>query len=173
MTAYSWTGDETHDKERRMNMGDDSGQPPQPTGSLKQFTPLVGEWATVGTHPAMPSAVHGHSTFSWLKDEALLLWRFDWDEPLPPNALSVIGRDDGVDPDRCSMLYADERGVARIYRMSLDDGVWKMWRDSPGFSQRMTGTFSADGNTLTCRGEMSHDGAQWEQDLDVTYTRQL
>ena len=69
------------------------------------------------------------------------------------------------------MLYADERGVARIYQMRMDEGVWRMWRDSPGFSQRMTGTFSADGNTIVWRGELSRDGSNWEQDLDVIYTR--
>lgn len=69
------------------------------------------------------------------------------------------------------MLYADERGVARIYQMSLEGGVWKMWRDSTGFSQRMTGTFSVDGNTILVHGELSRDGSHWEQDLDVTYTR--
>ena len=69
------------------------------------------------------------------------------------------------------MLYADERGVARIYQMSLEGGVWKMWRDSQAFSQRMTGTFSADGNTILVHGELSRDGSHWEQDLDVTYTR--
>jgi len=69
------------------------------------------------------------------------------------------------------MLYSDERGVARIYQMSLEGGVWKMWRDSPGFSQRVTGTISSDGNTITCHGELSYDGSNWEQDLDVTYTR--
>jgi len=69
------------------------------------------------------------------------------------------------------MLYSDERGVARIYQMSLEGGVWKMWRDSPGFSQRVTGTISSDGNTITWHGELSYDGSNWEQDLDVTYTR--
>jgi hypothetical protein len=68
-------------------------------------------------------------------------------------------------------LYADERGVARIYQVSLEGGVWKMWRDSPGFSQRMTGTFSEDGDTITVHGELSRDASHWEQDLDVTYTR--
>jgi hypothetical protein len=46
-----------------------------------------------------------------------------------------------------------------------------MWRDAPEFSQRMTGTLSSDGNTITCQWELSYDGEHWEQNLDVTYTR--
>ncbi len=146
-----------------------SEQPPQPTRSLKQFDILIGEWNMVGTHPSFPSAVQGHSTFEWLTEGALLVWHFDWERPGPPSAISVIGHDDAV--ETCSMLYSDERGVARIYQMSLEGGVWKMWRDSPGFSQRMTGTFSDDGNTISSHGELSRDGSHWEQDLNVTYTR--
>jgi hypothetical protein len=154
---------------RSMNMNEQTERPPQPTNSLKQFDILVGEWKMVGTHPAFPATAHGHSSFAWLREEALLLWHFDWEGPGPPSALSVIGHDDSV--ETCSMLYADERGVARIYQMSLEGGVWQMWRESPGFSQRMTGTVSSDGNTITCHGELSRDGSHWEQDLDVTYTR--
>ncbi len=122
-----------------------------------------------GRHPAFPSAAHGHSSFEWLIKDALLVWRFEWDPPGPPSAISVIGHDDSV--EACSMLYSDERGVARIYQMTLKGGIWKIWRDSPGFSQRMTGTVSDDGNTITVHGELSRDGSSWEQDLDVTYTR--
>ena len=103
-----------------------------------------------------------------MSSSALLVWRFNWESAIP-NAFSVIGHDDTLEP--CSMLYTDERGVARIYQMSLDGGVWKQWRDSPGFSQRMTGIFSADGKTITGHGELSRDGSTWEGDLDVTYTR--
>ena len=144
-------------------------QPPQPTGSLKQFQILIGEWDMVGTHPALPSQVYGHSTFNWFMENALLVWHSNWEAPTPPNAVSVIGRDDSI--EACSMLYSDERGVARIYQMSLENGVWKMWRESQGFSQHMTGTFSDDGTTITSHGELSRDGLNWEQDLSVTYTR--
>jgi hypothetical protein len=145
-------------------------KPPQPTRSLKQFNVLIGEWAMVGTHPQLPATVHGKSTFEWLREGALLTWHFDCERGTGvPSAFSVIGHDDTL--DSCSMLYTDERGVARIYQMSLDGGVWKMWRDSADFSQRMTGTFSDDGNTITLRGELSNDGATWEPDLSMTYTR--
>ncbi|HEY7032185.1 MAG TPA: hypothetical protein VH482_12680 [Thermomicrobiales bacterium] len=146
-----------------------SEQPPQPTRSLNGFDVLVGEWTTVGTHPAFPSAVRGQSSFEWLREGALLVWHFEWERSGPPSATSVIGRDDSG--ETCSVLYADERGVARIYQTTLEGGVWKMWRDSSGFSQRMTGTFGDDGTTITVRGELSRDGSNWEEDLNVTYTR--
>ncbi|HEX5157966.1 MAG TPA: hypothetical protein VFW17_12190 [Ktedonobacterales bacterium] len=150
-------------------MDEHAKRPTQPTGSMQQFEVLVGEWNMVGTHPALPSTVQGHSSFEWLVEGALLLWRFDWQPGDIPSALSVIGCDDVV--ETCSMLYSDERGVARIYQMRLEGSVWEMWRDSPGFSQRMTGTFSDDGNSITCHGELSHDESTWEPDLSVSYMR--
>ncbi len=148
------------------------GQPPQPTRALKQFGVLLGEWAMVGVHPLLPSAVQGHSSFEWLKEDALLAWHFEWDPGREiPSAFCIIGHDDAVEP--CSVLYTDVRGVARIYQMSLAGGVWKMWRDASDFSQRMRATFSDDGNSIIWHGEMSHDGSTWEPDLSVTYTRVL
>jgi hypothetical protein len=154
-------------------MSKDSEQrPPQPTHSLKQFDVLIGHWTMVGTHPALPSVVHGHSSFEWLREGALLAWHFNWERGGGiPSAFNIIGHDDAAEP--CSMFYTDERGVARIYQMSLVGGVWQMWRFSPDFSQRMTGTFSDDGHTITWQGELSRDGSTWEPDLSVTYTKKL
>lgn len=121
----------------------------------------------------LPAAVQGQSSFEWLVDGALLIWRFNWEPSAIPNAISLIGHDNGHNDsvETCTMLYSDERGVSRIYQMTLENGVWKMWRESSGFSQRMTSTFSDDGNTISTHGELSHDGENWEQDLNVTYTR--
>jgi hypothetical protein len=152
-----------------MNMNEHAKRPLQPSSGMKQFAILIGEWDMVGIHPALPSTAHGRSSFKWLVEGGLLLWHFDWERGGPPNALSVIGYDDSV--ETCSMLYSDERGVSRIYQMSLEGSVWKIWRDAPGFLQHMTATISSDGNTITWHGELSRDGSNWEQDLDVTYTR--
>ena len=147
-------------------------QPPQSPRSLGEFEVLIGEWTTVGTHPLLPSTVQGHSTFEWLRKGALLAWYFRWEQGQGiPNAYSVIGGDDALEP--YSMLYTDERGVARIYHMTLADGIWRMWRETSDFSQRMTGTFSANGNTITWQGEMSRNGSAWEPDLSVTFTRKI
>ena len=69
------------------------------------------------------------------------------------------------------MLYADARGVFRVYQMSFADGVWKIWRYAPGFYQRFTGNLSADGNTITAQWEGSSDGSTWRPDFDVTYRK--
>lgn len=55
------------------------------------------------------------------------------------------------------MLYADARGACRVSRMTLSDGVWKIWREAPGFFQRFTATVSGDGKTITGRWEGSRD----------------
>ncbi len=69
------------------------------------------------------------------------------------------------------MLYSDARGVSRILQMSLSNGIWKMWRNAPGFLQRFTGSFSNHGNTITDYWEKSGDGSNWERDFDLTYTK--
>jgi len=37
------------------------------------------------------------------------------------------------------MLYFDERNVSRIYEMTFSNGIWKLWRNIPVFSQRFSG----------------------------------
>jgi hypothetical protein len=72
--------------------------------------------------------------------------------------------------------HFDSRVVARVYKMSVKDGIRKLWRDepdvsAPDFSQRVTGTFSADGKAIAGRWEICHDGKTWERDFDLTYAK--
>ena len=55
--------------------------------------------------------------------------------------------------------------------MSFSEVTWKLWRNSPNFSQRFEGKIGKDGNTITAKWEKSTDGAKWEHDFDVTYIR--
>lgn len=55
--------------------------------------------------------------------------------------------------------------------MSLNRSTLRMWRTEPGFSQRFTGTFSADNNQITGAWEKSADGTTWAHDFDLTYFR--
>jgi hypothetical protein len=89
--------------------------------------------------------------------------------PEAPDGVAVIGCD-GMNATYYQ-LYTDERDVQRVYEMSLGDGVWKLWRDGEPFSQRFTGRFSEDGNTIAGRWEIAEDGQTWRTDFDLTYTR--
>jgi hypothetical protein len=56
--------------------------------------------------------------------------------------------------------------------MSLDRGIWKLWREAPGFSQRFTGTFDESGDRITGTWEISTEDSTWEHDFDLTYVRE-
>ena len=73
--------------------------------------------------------------------------------------------------EQLSMHYFDSRGVYRVYAVSLSEGIWSFSRDAPAFSQRFTGTFSDDGNTITGRSKLSRDGSTWDDDLAITFRR--
>ncbi len=60
--------------------------------------------------------------------------------------------------------------------MGFAAGVWELCRTSAdfsplNFSQRFEGAFSDDGKTIEGRWETSSDGARWEHDFDLTYTK--
>jgi hypothetical protein len=141
-----------------------------PNPKLQPMSALIGEWTTVGTHPYVPNTTfHGRTSFEWLEGGAFLLMHSEIDEPGIPTGIAVFGSDDSE--EELFMLYFDERGVSRKYSVSMRDNVWRWWRDSPGFSQRFTGTLVNDGRTIIGKGELSKDGQSWERDLELTYTR--
>jgi len=142
----------------------------KPNALLSSLSPLIGSWETTGTHPLVPGKTfHGRTSFGWMEGGAFLVMHSQIDEPEIPSAIAVFGTDDTT--GECSMLYFDERGVSRRYEVRLRDNVWEWWRNAPGFSQRFTGTIAADGRRIEGRGELSRDGATWEGDLALTYTR--
>ena len=135
---------------------------------LEPFEALVGTWTTESVHPRYPTTVvRGRSTFEWLEGKRFLIQRSVTDHPEFPDAMAVFG----VTAEQLSMHYFDSRGVYRVYAVSLSEGIWRFARDAPGFSQRFTGTFSDDGNTITGLSTLSHDGSTWEDDLAITYRR--
>jgi hypothetical protein len=135
---------------------------------------FIGEWTMQVTFPGAPPVEGGRVVFEWMTGEQFLIQR--WAVPVPeaPDGLAVIGFDGGS--GTFLQHYFDSRGIARVYVMSLDGGVWTLRREAPDFSpldfaQRYTGTFSDDGTTIVGRWEIAHDGSTWEHDFDLTYVR--
>lgn len=136
--------------------------------TLEPFNTLVGAWEIEATHPMFPSTVvRGHAEFEWLEGERFLLQRSRTDHPEFPDSLSVFGADE----EGLSMNYFDSRGVHRVYRVSLSDEVWRIWRHAPGFSQEFMGRVSGDGNTIEGLWKLSRDDSTWNDDLAITFRR--
>jgi hypothetical protein len=130
---------------------------------------LVGAWTIEATHPAYPSVVvTGRASFEWLEGEHFLIQRSQAEHPDFPDGISIIGAttDEGL-----SMHYFDSRGVYRLYGVGVSEGVLRIWRDAPGFSQRFTGKLVDEGDTIDGHWELSRDGSNWEDDLEITYRR--
>jgi hypothetical protein len=142
----------------------------QPTAerALRELEVLVGEWTLAATWPS-GETWPGRVTFGWLDSRTHLLQRGTLDHPQAPDNVSVIGCD-GAN-QTYTQLYSDERGVCRIYEMRIGDGEWRLWREGEPFSQRFTGTFSDDGNTITGRWEIAEDGTNYVTDFDLIYRR--
>ncbi len=161
-------------------MTDDNGNPAGvPAGRPAVLAPLAalpGEWEMEACFdagflgPDAPAVSgRGQTSFEWVDGEFFLLQRFSAEHPAAPNGVAVIGT--GEDGQTLTQHYYDSRGVERVYQMSLADGVWKLWREAPGFCQRFTGTLASDSSTIEGAWEMSPDGAQWKRDFRLTYRR--
>jgi hypothetical protein len=144
----------------------------QPTAelALRELDPLVGAWVLEGSPPGgEPWPGGGRSTFEWHSSGAHLVQRTIVEVPEAPDSISIIGCD--AANRTYFQLYSDERGVARVYEMSIGDGEWRLWRSGDPFAQRFTATFSEGGNTILGRWEKSEDGITFETDFDMVYRR--
>jgi hypothetical protein len=151
---------------------------PEESSPLAPLAPLVGEWA-IEARIGGQTLTGANASVDWLEDGAFLVQSADAELPpdTPPEfaanspfpTLSIIGLDDAS--GSYSVLYADGRGVHRVYEMSFDGRVWKQWREAPGFHQRSEATVSEDGQTIDGRWEKSSDGTDWELDFEYTYRR--
>jgi hypothetical protein len=153
-----------------------AGIPAERPAVLAPLTALVGEWQMEATFdagflgPGTPAVTgRGRTTFDWVEGEFFLLQRFTAEHPDAPGGIAVIGADTAA--GTLTQHYYDSRGVERVYGMSIEGGVWKLWRDAPGFCQRFAGTLSGDGGTIEGAWEASPDGAQWTHDFRLTYRK--
>jgi hypothetical protein len=144
---------------------------PDSNPALDRLDALVGDWSLEAGPPGGPAWTgKARVSFEWLEGERFLIQRWSVDLPEAPDGIAIIGP--GEEPDTFRQHYFDSRGVERVYEMTLADGVWKLWRDSPEFPQRFEGRFSGDGETIEGRWEKAEDGSTWEIDFDFTYRKE-
>jgi hypothetical protein len=119
--------------------------PAERPAALDRLEALIGQWEVEARFdagffgPGSPAVSDrgGRTTFEWLEGKSFLIQRWVSEHPAAPSGIAIIGP--GEHPETFTQHYYDSRGVTRVYQMSLDGGVWKIWREAPGFWQRYTG----------------------------------
>jgi hypothetical protein len=143
--------------------------------ALERLDAFVGEWSLEASFPQTPpTGVVGRVVFEWELGRQFLVQRAGVPHPDAPDGLMIVSANS--DGEGYTQHYFDSRGVARLYAMTFDEGLWTLLRETPDFtpldfSQRFTGRFSDDGNVIQGRWETSGDGSTWELDFELTYTR--
>ena len=135
--------------------------------NVEDLEPLIGEWTQEATWPDGRTMDAGRSSYAWLEGGGYVIQRSVAPDPFP-NGVSVYGPT--VEGDRIVQHYFDSRGVARVYEVSFEGGVLKLWRDGPDWAQSFEGRLSDDGQTITARLEREVDGAMIH-DFDIVYQR--
>ena len=142
---------------------------------MERLEALIGEWSIEVSLPgAPPGDIGARVSFEWMPGKQFVVQRWQMPVPEAPDGLAILGFNEPR--DTFLQHYFDSRGVARVYEMSFGDGEWKLWRDSEDFSpldfsQRYTGRFTDDGQTIEGAWEIAHDGTTWEHDFDLTYRK--
>src|ERR1700722_2335000 len=146
--------------------------------ALARLDVFVGEWVMEARFPGSPPGAAGgpaaRAWFEWALDGQFLLQRTTVPDPAVSDSLALIGA--GLETGAYTQHYYDSRGVARLYAMTLADGVWTLSRESPDFTpldfrQRYAGTFSEDGNTISGAWEIGLADGGLRHDFALSYYR--
>lgn len=144
--------------------------PPKPDLALARLNVFIGKWNTEGLIKGSPSGptarLKAIDTYEWLPGGFFLIHHVDGfmgDEEV--KTIEIIGY------DTSSEMYFthsyDNRGSIGKYQANLLDVVWTI----AGKSERFTGMFSDDSNTLTGRWELSGEGDSWVPWMDIKLTK--
>lgn len=130
---------------------------------------LIGEWRVTLTGAnfldSLDAEQQGTATFAWFGDAFVTMSSIMEGDPTWSFA---FGRRDPT--DSFYALYHDDRGVCRLFDMTVADGSWTLSRTDPDFHQRWRSTVEV--NRIVGRWEASDDeGATWRKDFDLIFER--
>ena len=130
---------------------------------------FLGDWTLTVTNQWWlddPTTVTtGRASCEWLDDSFL---RMHAEFEGVPTWVFVFGRSDAR--DRNVVLYHDERGVQRVFDLTIEGDSWEMSRTNPDFHQRFLGRL--EGSRIVAQTDASDDdGATWRKDFDIVFER--
>lgn len=149
-----------------------SQNPSKPDPAMERLNVFVGKWNTEGVIKASPSGegatdqLKAVDIYEWLPGGYFLIHHVDGhmgkDEV---KAIEIIGYD--ASSQSYTTQSYDNQGNINAYQANLLDRTWTIL----GKSERFTGMFSEDNNTLTGSWELSNDGKNWVQWMDIKLTK--
>ena len=143
----------------------------RPNPALQPLGFLLGEWSTVGRHPAVPGEdLLGTTSFAWAEGGAFLVMRSQTDHKDFPDGIAIFGSDNVL--GTITMCWFDERGISRLCPVSVGEGSVGWHHDDPAFMQRVTITADEGGFRMIGKGERAKDGGAWGDDLSQEFIRQ-
>ncbi|GKU76599.1 DUF1579 family protein [Paenibacillus sp. L3-i20] len=144
--------------------------PSKPDPALTRLNVFIGKWNTEGqikVSPSGPAAkLKATDTYEWLPGGFFLIHHVDGymgDEEV--KTVEIIGYDT-ISQTYFTHSY-DNRGNVGTYQANLLDAVWTI----TGKSERFTGMFSDDSNTLAGSWELSGDDGIWVPWMDIKLTK--
>ncbi|RCW39653.1 hypothetical protein DFQ14_11529 [Halopolyspora algeriensis] len=138
--------------------------------ALKEFEPLIGQWRLEAIPPGgEPWPGQAWADIEWHDSGAHVIERSTVEMPEAPNGVSIMGCD--AANGTYYRLHSDDRGVCRVYEMSLGGGEWRLWREGLPFPQRFVARFEDEGNTIAGQWEKSEDGTHFETDFELIYRK--
>ena len=135
--------------------------------ALNAFDVLIGTWDTDGRHRLFDEVVHGTTTFEWLEGGHFLIQRSSVDHERFPEAITIIGPP--AEGDGLVAEWFDSRGIRRTLTTTVEDGVWTMEREEPGFDQRFIAKLAPD--TFEGLAQLAETPGDWVDDLRTTFRR--
>jgi hypothetical protein len=109
------------------------------------------------------------ASFEWFEEGEFLIFRQGTKNTEMPWAIWFIGHD--KDANHYTVLYIDDKQSSRVYEMSFENSIWKIWRNEPQFKQRFTGMVNKDTTIISGTWEKCIDGKNWEHDFQLTYKK--
>lgn len=141
--------------------------------TLKDFKEFTGAWemelSNASFLPDVKTVIKATASFEWFDGGAFLILRQGSKNSGTPWATWFIGHD--KDTRNYTVLYIDDQQSSRVYEMSFENGIWKMWRNAPEFIQRFTAEISEDKKTISGYWEKSADGKTWHHDFNLKYNK--
>ncbi|CAN5769005.1 hypothetical protein BH11MYX2_BH11MYX2_14610 [soil metagenome] len=139
------------------------------THPAKNLSRLLGTWRHEAMIPGFAKPFVSTVRFTWIVKDMLLLMKSKGQKGGPPSCTGVLGADDAN--NELQMLYCDERGVTRIYDVTLNKTEFTWERKAKGFSQKLVCKFSKDGRSIAGEAFKAVNGGRMQHDMMWIYER--